>query len=263
MSATAELSVTYATFLELLQQFDTVIQLAPGRILGQWKTGQWRAYRINDLNPLVAEAELTGITDGLTYTNAGNAVALDVNVANILQGSVSVKGSQAQLLQQRTGTFELLVQERSAGADIDPRSIRTLTSVDNVTVVGGNGIALLQDISSNLQVNPYLIGGQAKQLNSSANHLTTNATTNVTGADAWISTVVITVDVAGTTSTITIQDKSGTPKKLVNGLGTTALSTTPNVLAFVDGPVLMSGGIDIVTAGAVPGTEDVWISYWQ
>ncbi len=45
-----------------------------------------------------------------------------------------VYGSQAQQLQQRAATFDLLVQLRSAGVEIDPRVIRALTAADIVTV---------------------------------------------------------------------------------------------------------------------------------
>lgn len=99
-------------------------------------------------------------------------------------------------------------------------------------------------------------------LNATAFHITTNATTNVTAALAYVSSIVITTDAAGTTSTVTIQDKSATPKKLVNAAVTTAISTTPTVLALT-APVLMTGGIDIITAGVAAATIDVWVSYYQ
>jgi hypothetical protein len=43
-------------------------------------------------------------------------------------------GSQTQQLLQRAATYDLLVQLRNAGAEIDPRSIRALTSSDVVTI---------------------------------------------------------------------------------------------------------------------------------
>lgn len=45
-----------------------------------------------------------------------------------------VYGSQSQALLQRASTYDLLVALRYQGSEIDPRSIRTLTSTDNVTV---------------------------------------------------------------------------------------------------------------------------------
>jgi hypothetical protein len=58
------------------------------------------------------------------------------------QDSVSMRlqvdnyGSQVQKLIQRASTYELLVQLRSGGAEIDPTQIRALTSADIVTVQG-------------------------------------------------------------------------------------------------------------------------------
>jgi len=134
---------------------------------------------------------------------------------------------------------------------------------------GSAGQPLQQDGSNNLKVAQQgivaaaqPINGAIKTLTPTANHLAANGTTTLTAADAWISTSAVTVDVIGTASTITIQDKSATPKKLVNGLSTTTLSTAPTSLSFPQ-PVLMTGGIDVVTAGTVAGTEDVWVDYWQ
>lgn len=99
-------------------------------------------------------------------------------------------------------------------------------------------------------------------LNTYSIHLTSNATTTPTASTAYISSITISAEVAGTTSTVTIQDKQGTPLKLVNGLTTTALTTTPTTVNFQT-PVKMVSGIDIITAGAVAATVDVWINYYQ
>lgn len=93
-------------------------------------------------------------------------------------------------------------------------------------------------------------------------HLTSNTTTTPTSSTAYISAIAISNEVIGTTSTVTIQDKSGTPLKLVNGFSTTTLTTTPTVINFQT-PVKMTSGIDIITAGAVAATIDVWINYYQ
>lgn len=92
-------------------------------------------------------------------------------------------------------------------------------------------------------------------------HLTTNTTTTPTSATAYISSIAISNEVGGTTSTVTIQDKQGTPLKLINGVATTALTTAPTVINFQT-PVIMVSGIDIITAGAVAATVDVWIDYY-
>lgn len=125
----------------------------------------------------------------------------------------------------------------------------------------GNEVLLSTDLAGNLRVwngtNPA-----STTLNTYSIHLTTNATTTPTAATAYISSITISNEVGGTTSTITIQDKQGTPLKLINGIATTALTTAPTVVNFQT-PVKMVSGIDIITAGAVAATVDVWINYYQ
>lgn len=113
-----------------------------------------------------------------------------------------------------------------------------------------------------ISVNNIGLMPAATSLNTFSIHSTTNATTTPTSSTAYISMISISAEVAGTTSTVTIQDKQGTPLKLVNGFSTTALTTTPTVVNFQT-PVKMTSGIDIITAGAVAATIDVWINYYQ
>lgn len=128
---------------------------------------------------------------------------------------------------------------------------------------GTNYQRLQVDSNKNLQV---AINGGLNPSNTALNtfslHSTSNATTTPTASTAYISSIAISNEVGGTTSTITIQDKQGTPLKLVNGLATTALTTAPTIINFQT-PVKMVGGIDIITAGAVAATVDVWINYYQ
>lgn len=91
--------------------------------------------------------------------------------------------------------------------------------------------------------------------------ITTNTTTTPISSTAYISCVVISAEVAGTSSSITIQDKSGTPLKLINGLATVSVGTTPTTVNFQT-PIKMFGGIDIITAGVAAATVDVWINYY-
>ena len=92
--------------------------------------------------------------------------------------------------------------------------------------------------------------------------ISSNATTTPTSTVCYVSSISITVEAGGTGSTIVIRDKSGTPLILVDGLVTTAINTTPNVLNF-ETPVKMIGGIDIITAGVAAATVSVWINYYQ
>jgi hypothetical protein len=129
-------------------------------------------------------------------------------------------------------------------------------SRDYVGVSAGSGVG----VTANAMVGGLMPIGTL--LNPYSVHLTTNTTTTPTSSTAYISSIVISNEVGGTTSTLTIQDKQGTPLKLVNGLATTALTTAPTVANFQT-PVKMVSGIDIITAGAVAATVDVWINYYQ
>lgn len=127
----------------------------------------------------------------------------------------------------------------------------------------GNYERLQLDVNGNLKVNiAEGLSPPGTDLITYSVHLTTNTTTTPTAATAYISVVAITNEVGGTTSTVTIQDKQGTPLKLVSGLATTALTTAPTTFTF-NTPVIMVGGIDIITAGAVAATIDVWVNYYQ
>lgn len=131
------------------------------------------------------------------------------------------------------------------------------------TVTSGNWYVAQLDVNGNLKTTS--VGGlmpTGSALNTYSLHSTSNATTTPTPSTAYISMISISAEVAGTTSTITIQDKQGTPLKLVNGLSTTTLTTTPTTVNFQT-PAKMVSGIDIITAGAVAATIDVWINYYQ
>ena len=194
-----------------------------------------------------------------TFTTGSHTTSTRHIVAEIVPGAtpitVNPNGGQVKILDS-AGT-NLLSVDAAGSIPVRPQT--------NPWPVGGSVQLLQQDaISGGLIVSlEPIIDGQGRLASSFAAHITTNATTNVVGSTAYLASLVITTDATGTGSTITIQDKSVTPKKLVNGLGTTALTTTPNVLTFADQAVLMTGGIDIVTAGAVAATVDVWVTYLQ
>lgn len=122
-------------------------------------------------------------------------------------------------------------------------------------------VLLSTDLLGNLRT---LINGGLMPTNTALNpysvHLTTNTTTTPTSSTAYISTIAISTEVVGTTSTVTIQDKSGTPLKLVPTLTTVAVGLT---IYNFQTPVKMVSGIDIITAGVAAATIDVWIDYYQ
>jgi len=92
-----------------------------------------------------------------------------------------------------------------------------------------------------------------------AYHLTANGTTTVTSTTAYIKAIQITCTTAGTTETITIRDKGGTPKTLYQS-GTLVVGS---VFTYQGAPLLMTGGIDIIYAGTTAGVVDVFLTYSQ
>lgn len=178
-----------------------------------------------------------------------------------------------------TGTFWQATQPVSLSSlpalATGSNTIGALTANQSVNLnqVGGSAYALGQQLAasslpvvltaaqlSSLTPTPLAPAGTA--LNTYSVHITTNTTTTPVASTAYISTITISNEVAGTTSNITIQDKQGTPLKLVNGLATTALTTAPTLLTWAT-PQKMVSGIDIITSGAVAATVDVWINYYQ
>lgn len=93
--------------------------------------------------------------------------------------------------------------------------------------------------------------------------ITSSTTTTPTAATCYVSSITIVTTTGVAATTLTIQDKSGTPLILVDGLTTTStLVGLPQVLNF-QSPIKMTGGIDIITAGVSPASNNVWISYFQ
>ncbi len=91
--------------------------------------------------------------------------------------------------------------------------------------------------------------------------ITTSDTTTAIGETRYLTQLVIGCDNAGSSWTLSIQDKS-TPAKVLIPTFTLAVPSdgNPNVLLNFKESILMSGGIDIVTAGT-PGVVSVWLSF--
>lgn len=93
-----------------------------------------------------------------------------------------------------------------------------------------------------------------------AKHITTKTTTNVAAATCYVQSIAICVTGAGTSQTLTIVDKGSTAKTLYTA--GTAIAVGNTYIDFSQ-PVLMTGGIDIVTGGTTAGTQDVFVTYWK
>jgi len=92
---------------------------------------------------------------------------------------------------------------------------------------------------------------------------TPNTTTTPTSSTAYVSSIVVCVETAGTTSTLDIRDKSGTPIYLVRTLSTAALLGNGEITYNFQTPIKMTAGIDIITAGAAAATVNVFVNYFQ
>lgn len=234
---------------------------------------------ISGFIPISVHGSYTGVSFGITISDdAGttfyNVPIYDTNNMNWLKpGSTITPGSNV------SNVYYIPILANSVGVEVKVTASAWSTGTANIRIGGaslvplpgsfmsqlmdaaGNARGANVDANNNLGVSTNLTPVGTK-LNTNSYHITTNTTNTPTSSTAYISSIAISAEVGGTTSTITIQDKQGTPLKLVNGLATTAVSTTPTVISFTS-PVLMTSGIDIITAGAVAGTVDVWISWLQ
>lgn len=102
-------------------------------------------------------------------------------------------------------------------------------------------------------------GSTALVPNYAAYRLTSKATTTVTSSTCYLSTLVICVSAAGTSMSITVRNKEGTPI-IVYYVSSASAGTTQPVM--VTSPILMTGGIDIVIGGTTAGTVNVFLTYW-
>src|SRR5580765_6938866 len=99
------------------------------------------------------------------------------------------------------------------------------------------------------------VGGAAISTNTAyAAHITTSTTTTATSSTAYLNSIVITTTNAGTTWALKIQNKEGTPKVIYNITAVAAGTVT----IPLQSPLVMTGGIDIITSGGTPGVLDVF-----
>ncbi len=93
-----------------------------------------------------------------------------------------------------------------------------------------------------------------------ASHITSKTTTTPVASTCYVSSIAISVTGAGSSQTLVIQNKEATPKVLYTAGA--AIVVGNNYLNFAE-PMLMTSGIDIVTAGTTAGTQDVFVTCWQ
>lgn len=217
----------------------------------------------------VAPAAAAALADGVSST------AVEPRIAADMQGlrSDGTANSDRAILSKSSdhdtaGTTEMVVHVSqriaASGGSIAPTygtgvraagTQRVTIATDDIVPASQSGTWTV-GLTAGGVVNPIPVG---TALTTYSIRLTTNATTTPTAATAYISTIAISTEAVGTGSTIKIQDKQGTPLVLVPAQITTAVGL---VQYNFQTPVKMVSGIDIVTAGAVAATVDVWINYY-
>ena len=90
-------------------------------------------------------------------------------------------------------------------------------------------------------------------------HFTTKTTNTPVSSTCTLYAIVINTSNAGTSWTLTVQDKQGTPAILISAL-TLATSQNPLVYTFPQG-IKMTSGIDVTTGGTTAGVADIWVTY--
>jgi hypothetical protein len=161
--------------------------------------------------------------------------------------------------------------------------VTAATGVQKVGIVGGSGTTLDAATAGVLDVNVKNVNNTATLATASvgsntvafsakrtgttlmapqyfASHITSKTTTTPVASTCYVSALAISVTGAGTSQTLVIQNKEATPKVLYTAGA--AIAVGNNYLNFAE-PILMTSGIDIVTAGTTAGTQDVFITCWQ
>lgn len=207
-----------------------------------------------------------------TGSATGSAVPANAFFVGIQNGSGNLQGISSA---NNTGDASTAIAVISTAASVYNGTtydrVRVANSASATTGTGLLGAGILGFDGTNYQRVSVTTAGTIDTglvpartvLNTYSVHLTTNTTTTPTSSTAYVSSIIIAVQAAGTTSTVTIQDKQGTPLKIVSGFSTAALLSNGNDIYNFQVPAKMVSGIDIVTAGAAAATIDIWIGYYQ
>ena len=128
---------------DLLALYQTTGLIVWGQVQGSPGTYQKLLVQTDGTVVVTGTTTVTGsvdITDRsarlLGHVNVDNFPASPYDVSDRSARQLGlIYGSQNQQIQQRATTYDLIVQLRSGGSEIDPRSIRALTSSDIVTAL--------------------------------------------------------------------------------------------------------------------------------
>jgi len=87
--------------------------------------------------------------------------------------------------------------------------------------------------------------------------ITTKTTTTPVSGACYLFALLYNCTNAGTAWSLTIQDKASTPL-VIYTLGTLVVSTVPVVIVSLTNPMLLIGGLDIITGGTTAGALNIW-----
>ena len=238
---------------------------------------------------IAAAVPVTDNAGSLTVDDGGGSITIDGNVGitgtvtidselttqDYDSGAGTVTTAVTGLVVPASGGPAAITGDAANGLDVDVTRLPALPtganvigalvanqSVNNAQV---NGSAVVTSVTGVQDVMPRKrTGATGLSPNYYAGRITTKTTTTITAATAYVSELVIVCSAAGTSVTLVVQNKEGTPKILVPSF-TLAVPTNgnPNVVMRFSEPILMTSGIDIVTAGTTMGTVDVYCTYWQ
>jgi hypothetical protein len=171
------------------------------------------------------------------------------NGANVVEGSTgdaaNTTGASGTISGKLRGLVSIFADVWISASHFLSVGMANILMASQDSIVSSDGIQ-----PNNTALTPY------------STRISTNTTTTPTSNTAYVSSISICVETVGTTSTIDIRDKAGTPVYLVRSLATTAIPASGNFVFNFQKPVLMTSGIDIITAGGGAAVLGVKISYY-
>lgn len=193
--------------------------------------------------------------------DGGNTITVDGSVSATCSGTVAVTTikpdgtniAPSMDVATRKGFVQLTDGSNSASVIATLNSLKTdVSSIAGTTALGVNGAQKIVEAKydNTTVLNPTYY----------STRLTTKATTTITSATAYLTSLVICVSAVGSAMSITVQDKSATPI-IVYYIASAVAGTTQPVMVMT--PIKMTSGIDIIIGGTTAGTVNVWATYWS
>lgn len=233
-----------------------MLQISAGRLWASVVVDTALPAGTNAIGKLAANSGVIIGDVNVVNSNVSTNIAQMNGVAVTMGNGASGTGVQrVTIASDSTGQVTLATGANTIGALTANQSVNNAQTNGATTVTSVTGV---QDVMPRKRT-----GSTGLSPNYSASRITSKTTTTVTASTAYVSAIAIACSAAGTSWTLVIQNKEGTPKILVPSFTLTVPTTgLPVILQFAE-PILMTSGIDIVTGGTTAGTVDVFVTYWQ